>query len=116
MKTRYEPSCNRHRFGRIRFTRKGFSLVELLVVIAVLAILIALLLPVLSKARQQAAKVTCMAHLRQINGNYNQALSFLAGLMTIALILPILIHPPRGRNRAEKQPAKSRLDVEEAVD
>ncbi len=43
------------------------------------------------------------AHLRQINGNYNQALVFLAGTMTAALILPILIHPPRGKGGLEKR-------------
>jgi OFA family oxalate/formate antiporter-like MFS transporter len=56
------------------------------------------------------------AYLRQINGNYNQALTFLAGLMTVALILPILVHPPRGRNRAEELPVKSPLDAGEVVD
>jgi OFA family oxalate/formate antiporter-like MFS transporter len=56
------------------------------------------------------------AYLRQINGNYNQALTFLAGLMTVALILPILVHPPRGRNHAEELPDKSPLDAGEVVD
>jgi len=56
------------------------------------------------------------AYLRQINGNYNQALNFLAALMTVALILPILIHPPRGRNRAEEQPAPTQFDPGEVVD
>jgi len=56
------------------------------------------------------------AYLRQINGNYSQALGFLAGLMTVALILPILVHPPRSRNRAAQQPAKGRLGAEEVAD
>src|SRR5258708_1590873 len=56
------------------------------------------------------------AYLRQINGNYSQALGFLAALMTVALLLPILVHPPRGRNRAEEQPAKNPFDAEEVVD
>jgi OFA family oxalate/formate antiporter-like MFS transporter len=56
------------------------------------------------------------AYLRQINGNYNQALTFLAGLMTVALILPILVHPPRGRNSAAEQPAESQFDSGEVVD
>jgi prepilin-type N-terminal cleavage/methylation domain-containing protein len=67
MKNRYEASSDSRRFELIRFTAKGFSLVELMVVITIIAILIAVLLPVLSKAREQAAKVKCMAHLRQIN-------------------------------------------------
>ena len=52
------------------------------------------------------------AYLRQINGNYNQALYLIAGLMTTALILPILIHPPRSRARAEEQKISGQLEVE----
>src|SRR5262245_23897798 len=80
--------------------RRAFTLVELLVVIGIIAILIAILLPALSRARESAKKTACLSNIRQLGDCFRLYAATFKDIMPIGCVGNI--NPPIGAND-EKQ-------------
>jgi prepilin-type N-terminal cleavage/methylation domain-containing protein len=83
---------------------KGFTLIELLVVIAIIAILAAILFPVLARARESARASQCISNLNQLNKAVKQYLNDWDQKM------------PIGLNKYDRDVTKDFVDPESDID
>ena len=80
--------------GALRSSRRGFTIVEFVVVIGVLSLLVAILLPAVQRSRAAAQRVSCVNHLKQIvlasQQYHDQFGLFPSGDRHIVRLLPFL--------------------------
>ena len=73
---------------------RGFTIIELLVVIGIIVLMIGLLLPALSKARETSRRTVCMSNLRQIGIGMQTYRDANGGRVPEAQTLPVDPHAP----------------------
>ena len=85
--------------ARSRALTHGFTLVELLVVIGIIAVLIGILLPTLGKARESGRRIACLSNLRQLSlacVMYEQSWKTLPGPSLPAVFDYNIVNDPNG--------------------
>ncbi len=84
---------------RLRFRFRGFTLIELMVVIAIIAVLIAVFLPAVQAAREAARRIQCVSNLKQLGLAAQNYVSAYGGFpMTSQLMYDPLMSPFAGVN------------------
>lgn len=72
----------------VRPARRGFTLVEMLAVIGVIAVLMSIIVPTLSGVRREAESVSCQSNLRQLHGAIEIYRASIKGMLPMCDFLP----------------------------